>query len=113
MLPFSLGIDSAPGLDGFSGVFYTHWWDIITPDVLQIVRDFFAGVPFSKSFTSTLLVLVPKTQSPTSFSQCRLISLCNYYNKIVTRVLAMRLSRLLPKLFSSNQAGFVMGRDIF
>ncbi|XP_026399701.1 uncharacterized protein LOC113295584 [Papaver somniferum] len=34
---FDLGADSAPGLDGFSGCFYRHCWDIIQDDLLRAV----------------------------------------------------------------------------
>ncbi|KAI5667732.1 hypothetical protein M9H77_17585 [Catharanthus roseus] len=32
---FSLGRDNAPGLDGFSGAFFTHCWDIISTNILK------------------------------------------------------------------------------
>lgn len=38
--------------------------------------------------------------------------LCNFLNKIFTRVLRDRLSSLLPKLISEEQTGFLKGRDI-
>lgn len=40
---FSLSADSAPGLDGFSGSFFTHCWDIIHSDIYEAVVEFFRG----------------------------------------------------------------------
>lgn len=45
---FKLSGDSACGPDGLSGKFYQHYWDIISPDVVRMVHDFFAGNSFPK-----------------------------------------------------------------
>ncbi|XP_059306396.1 uncharacterized protein LOC132057813 [Lycium ferocissimum] len=42
-----------------------------------------------------------------------LISLSNFVNKVTSRVLHGRLERLMPRLISPNQSGFVKGRSIF
>jgi len=38
---FNLNGNSAFGLDGFGGVFYLSCWDIIGPDVCNVVQQFF------------------------------------------------------------------------
>lgn len=38
---FSLQRSSSPGPDGFSGVFFTHCWEIAGPDVIKVVYHFF------------------------------------------------------------------------
>ncbi|XP_059301858.1 uncharacterized protein LOC132053773 [Lycium ferocissimum] len=43
----------------------------------------------------------------------RPISLSNFINKVISRVLHDRLESILPTLISSNQSGFVKGRNIF
>lgn len=59
---FSLDPDSAPGPDGYSGIFYRHCWDIISSDLLFAVQEFFARVPVHRIICSTLMVLLPKKQ---------------------------------------------------
>ncbi|XP_059311979.1 uncharacterized protein LOC132063452 [Lycium ferocissimum] len=73
--------DSALRPDGFNGRFYQATWEIIKDDVHNMVRDFFRGGKLTKFFTHTCLILLPKVDSPSSFSQMRPISLSNIPNK--------------------------------
>lgn len=109
---FSMNGSSAAGPDGFSGEFYKACWDIIRDDLLLAVRDFFAGFSLPRSWTSTLIVTIPKVDSPTSFSEMRPISLCNFSNKVITKLLNQRLALFLPRIISPQQSGFVPGRVI-
>src|SRR4051812_25248498 len=78
--------DSAAGPDGYNGFFYLTYWDIIKKDLYDAISEFFVGRELPKSWTSTLLLLVPKVQNPSSFKQLRPISLCNFSAKIITKV---------------------------
>lgn len=109
---FSLDPDSAPGPDGFSGVFYQSCWNIIAKDLCAFVRAFFCGASLPKGYSATLLSLIPKIDCPQSFSDFRPISLCNFSYKIISKILASRLESLLPSLISANQSGFVKGRSL-
>lgn len=57
---FGLDVDSAPGPDGFTGIFYRHCWDIIAKGLLSAVQEFMAGVPLPRMIASALMVLIPK-----------------------------------------------------
>lgn len=70
---FLLDADSAPGPDGYSGRFYRSCWDIIGTDLLSAVQEFMAGVPLPRSVASTSIVLLPKKESPSTFSPNQLM----------------------------------------
>ncbi|XP_059288975.1 uncharacterized protein LOC132042454 [Lycium ferocissimum] len=109
---FELSGDSACGPDGFSGIFYQNCWEVIKVDVVNVVKAFFEGQTLPKSITHTNLVLLPKKNVVETFSDMRPISLSNFINKVISRVVHDRLDRLLPAVISSNQSGFVKGRNI-
>ncbi|CAN6558781.1 unnamed protein product [Malus baccata var. baccata] len=57
---FSLSASSAPGPDGFPGIFYHHCWDIVSFDVIQFVKQFFQSNWLYPNTNSNFLVLIPK-----------------------------------------------------
>ncbi|KAI3452547.1 hypothetical protein Pfo_009211 [Paulownia fortunei] len=109
---FDMDPDSAAGPDGFSALFFQHCWDFIQEDVREAVEDFFSGTPMPRSFTATSLILIPKTDSPDTWNDFRPISLCNVTNKIITKLISLRLAKLFPNLIAPSQSGFVQGRLI-
>lgn len=110
---FSMNPDGAAGPDGFGGIFYVSCWDIIYKhDLTNVVHAFFCGQSLPVYWTSTLIVTIPKVSSPTTFGDLRLISLCNYNAKVVSKVLSDRMVSILPFIISPEQSGFIKGRSI-
>ncbi|KAK4389818.1 hypothetical protein Sango_2318800 [Sesamum angolense] len=66
---FSIDPDSVAGPDGFRAVFFHTCWEIISEDVFGAVTVFFHGVEMPKGFTATTISLIPKTASPTCWSE--------------------------------------------
>ncbi|KAL2253120.1 UNVERIFIED_CONTAM: hypothetical protein Sindi_0106700 [Sesamum indicum] len=109
---FSINKDSVAGPDGFSSAFFQACWNTIAEDVHVAVMDFFRGTPMPRSFSATSIILIPKNESPQSWSEFRPISLCNVTNKILSKLLYTKISQALPDLISPSQSGFVPGRLI-
>ncbi|XP_075091900.1 uncharacterized protein LOC142172042 [Nicotiana tabacum] len=110
---FELSRESASGPDGFTGLFYQTCWDVIGVDIHNMVLHFYGGTALPKSITHTNLVLLPKKPRVETFSDLRPISLSNFINKVLSKVLHDRLESFLPSLVSPNQSIFVKGRSIF
>ena len=63
-------------------------------------------------FNSSFIALIPKCASPQTPKDYRPISLINTGMKLITKILAIRLKRVLGKLVSEVQTGFMQGRQI-
>lgn len=66
----------------------------------------------SNGMNSSFISLIPKVKSPMQIKDYRPISLINCSLKILSKILTNRLSRVMSKLISSNQTGFIKGRQI-
>ena len=102
----------APRPNGFLVLFYKKYWAIVGESVIRVVTSFFQAGRMPTEVNSSFIVLIPKSQSPTSFNHYRLISLCNVVYKIITKLLVSRLRKILHKHISPTQATFISGRWI-
>ena len=64
------------------------------------------------SLNETYICLIPKVNSPQKISEFRPIRLCNVIYKIVAKVIANRLKRILSRVIGEAQSAFVPGRQI-
>lgn len=109
---FDLNKDSASGPDGYSGEFYQSCWNIIKEEVVNVVSFFFCVAELPRYITHTTLVLIPKKEVVWSFNDLRPISLSSFINKIISKVIQGRIQKVLHKIISPNQTGFMKGRNI-
>lgn len=61
---------------------------------------------------SAFLALIPKVTNASIFTRFRPISLCNALYKFLTEIIAAHLKKILPRLISENQGGFLQNRYI-
>jgi hypothetical protein len=65
-----------------------------------------------QSINGSHIVLVPKIDNPTKVDDNRTISLRNSSVKLLTKILANRLQKVINKLIHGNQYGFIKERSI-
>ena len=104
--------DKAPGPDGFTMAFFQKCWSVVEIDVMAFFDHFHRSSEFERSLNASFLSLIPKKNSALNIKDFRPISLVGSVYKLLSKVLANRLRRVLDKLISESQNSFVGGRQI-
>ncbi|RVW48874.1 LINE-1 retrotransposable element ORF2 protein [Vitis vinifera] len=104
--------DKAPGPDGFTMAFWQSSWDFVKEEILEMFKEFHEQGSFLKSLNNTFLVLIPKKGGADDLGDFRPISLLGGLYKLMAKVLANRLKRVLNKVVAPTHNAFVMGRQI-
>ena len=103
---------SAPGPDGMPPIFYKSYWNIVGLDVIDATLSVLNTGIMPPNLNHAFITLIPKTKSPTNLTDYRPISLCNVIYKIISKTIANRLKKILPKLVSETQSAFMSDRLI-
>ncbi|XP_059451054.1 uncharacterized protein LOC132181841 [Corylus avellana] len=107
-----MGPLKAPSPDGFTTGFFQKHWSTMGDEVCNVVLDILNSGKMPDELNSTHIVLIPKVKNPSCVTEFRPISLCNVIYKLVSKVLANRLKRVLPLIISLTQSAFIPGRLI-
>ena len=81
-------------------------------EVMGFFKEFYQNDQFVKSLNATFLVLVPKSRTVVDLKDLRPISLVGSLYKILSKVLANRIKRVMSLVISQYQNAFVEGRQI-
>lgn len=98
---FSLLVDKSSGTNGFPTFFFQVYWEVVKVDVVNAVQEFFGARNLLKEINSTFLVLIAKISGSDYMDQFRPISLCNSFYKIISKVLMIKIIKVLPLIISS------------
>ena len=108
----SMPKNKSPGPDGFSTEFFIKAWSVVGGDVERAIVYFFNTCHLPRIINSVAVALVPKIPNPSSMTDFRPISCCNTLYKCISKLLALRLQRIIPYLVSPYQSAFISGRSI-
>nr|GEX85555.1 putative RNA-directed DNA polymerase, eukaryota, reverse transcriptase zinc-binding domain protein [Tanacetum cinerariifolium] len=106
------GANKSHGPDGFTFEFFRKFWNIVGSDMCDAVEWFFSHNKFTRGCNSLFITLILKIHDPKFVSDYRPISLIGSLYKVVTKILARRLSSVLARLISDVQTVFLPNRQI-
>lgn len=107
-----LGENQASGPDGIPNEFMQCHWTDIKGEVVRLVQDFFDERLDLVSINRANIILVPKKETPQTVHDYRPISVINAVPKLISKLMANRLRRVLPDLISPRQTAFIKDRQI-
>ena len=102
----------APGPDDMLAIFFQKYWDVVGNDISSMILNVVNSNMSLAEINKTNITMIPKTKCPSRMSKFRPISLCNVIYKLVSKVFANRLKKILPHIISENQSAFLSGRLI-
>ena len=103
--------NKAPGPDGFIALFVEKCWDVIKMDLQATLEESRESGSMLRNYNTTNITLILKVKNPRKFLDLRPISLCNIVYRIFTQAIYSRLQKVLKKIVSSEQVGFVPGKE--
>jgi hypothetical protein len=80
--------------------------------ILCVVSEIHRNGKLTKGINTTFIALIPKVDSPQKLNDYRPISLVGSLHKILAKLLANRLRRVIGSVISDSQSAFVKNRQI-
>lgn len=102
----------APGPDGYNFLFIKNAWEILKDDFSTVIAEFHRSGHIPQGANSSFISLISKVKDSCEVINFQPISLINCVYKVIAKLLANRLKRVLSSIISPSQTGFMEGRRI-
>ena len=109
----SMKNDKSPGNDGITKELYKFFWDDIKNSLSDSIKKFFISGELSTSQKQAVIKLIEKKDIDKRLIKnwCP-IYLLNIDTKLISKVIAIRLKKVLNNLISENQIAYINNRFI-
>lgn len=92
--------DKSPGLEGFNFDFVKKFWYLLKGDVRIMFDQFHGNEVIPKAMLAYFVTVIPKINSPLEVKDFRPISLLGCLYKLLAKVLARRLEKVMIPITS-------------
>jgi len=106
------GSEESPGPDGLNFEFIKQFWKLLKPDISRFLDEFHANRIFPKGSNASFIALIPKVKDPQNLNEYKPISLIGCVYKIMAKLLANRLKKVMPEIIDARQSTFIGGRHL-
>ena len=101
-----------PGDDGLGIEFYKCFIDQLSPYLLLLFNEILESECMPPSMSRAIISLLPKPgKDPALMGNHRPLSLLNCDYKILAKILALRLEKVVPSVVHLDQVGFIPGHQ--
>ena len=104
--------NKSPGLDGIPNEFYQVFWPTIKNFVIEVFNEIYEKGQLSNTQRKAVLSLIFKGGDRELLKNYRPISLTNSDYKIISFILSNRVHKVLHKIISADQTGYIKKRFI-
>ncbi|CAI5484034.1 unnamed protein product [Closterium sp. Yama58-4] len=108
----SLPKGKSPGQDGLPAEFFIAHWELLKKHVMDFVGEFAEKAKMPESLSTSVTVLLHKKGPTDQLGNYRPITLLSAMYKVITKVMATRLKKVLGKVLSKEQHGFLPGKSL-
>ena len=106
--------NKSPGSDGLSSSFYLKFFHLFGDTLCKLINLAYDKGELSLTQKLSYITLICKDETRSDEMKCyRPISLLNIDYKIISKVIASRLGKVLPKIIGIDQTSAIKGRSIF
>nr|GFB19224.1 RNA-directed DNA polymerase, eukaryota, reverse transcriptase zinc-binding domain protein [Tanacetum cinerariifolium] len=106
------GSNKSPSPGGLSFAFVKKYRDLLKKDIYEFVDSFLASGTMQQGANSSFFTLILKVSNPIHIKDFRPISLIGIYYKIIAKILANRLSKVIDKIVSKEQSAFIASQKL-
>ena len=105
--------NKSPGNDGFTTEFYNTFWPALGDTLVETLNEAYDRGELSTSQKQGVITLIEKEGKDGMYVQnYRPITLLNVDYKILSKILAKRIQKVLPEIIHHDQVGYMKNRNI-
>jgi len=105
--------ETSPGPDGIPYIVYKSFWNILSPFLLESWKYSLETGKLTNSNLESIITLIPKQGKDASdIKNWRPITLSNCDSKIITKAIALRISKVLDSIIDTSQTAYVPKRNV-
>ncbi|KAK2641778.1 hypothetical protein Ddye_023541 [Dipteronia dyeriana] len=109
---FNCDGNKTPRPDGLKLNFVRSNYEVIHDDFTKFIREFHTNNATIGELNNTLIALIPKCVKLETLSDFRLISLVGSMYKVLAKVLANRINKVMNSIIGESHKAFVKGHQI-
>lgn len=96
--------------DSINFIFLKRFWEIMKGDWMRLINEFHANGVLPRGCNASFIALIPKVKAPQSLEEYGPISLVGCMYKILAKLLANRLKRVMHVIIDQRQSAFLTNR---